>query len=85
MNISINPKLRNALAESAAIGGIALAAIPEWSTAVHVPRWVGLAVALAVNVCNQLYKDSTPPPSVAAAAAAGNPAASLVSEIKSTN
>lgn len=58
----MNQKIRNAIAESVAILAIAQAAIPQLATSDHIPAWVGIVVALLVNVGNQLLKDSTPPP-----------------------
>jgi hypothetical protein len=58
----MNPKARNAIAESVAILAIAQAAIPQLAANDHVPAWVGIVIALLVNVGNQLLKDSTPPP-----------------------
>lgn len=58
----MNPKLRNALAEIVSLGGIAQAAVPQFTAVSHVPAWVGPLLALVVTVANQLYKDSTPPP-----------------------
>ena len=58
----MNPKLRNALAEIVSLGGIAQAAVPQFTAVSHVPAWVGPTIALIVTVANQLYKDSTPPP-----------------------
>ena len=60
----MSPKYRNAVAESIAVLGVAYAALPSWSAAVHVPAWVGLAIALLINVGNQLIKDSTPKPPI---------------------
>lgn len=60
----MTPKYRNALAEFVAILGVAYAALPSWSAAVHIPAWVGLAIALLINVGNQLIKDSTPKPPI---------------------
>lgn len=59
----MNAKLRNALAEIISLGGIALAAVPQFAAVVpNLPKWVGPLIALVVTVANQLYKDSTPPP-----------------------
>ena len=59
----MSPKIRNALAETASILGIAYAAIPAWSAAHYAPpAWVGLTITLVITVINQLVKDSTSPP-----------------------
>ena len=64
----MNPKLRNAIAETVSILGIAYTAIPAWSAANYAPpAWVGLAITLAITVLNQLLKDyektfPAPPP-----------------------
>lgn len=63
-NFSMNPKLRNALAEVIQLGGIAQAAIPQFTAVSHLPPWVGPLVSLVVSVANQLYKDSTNPPTL---------------------
>ena len=60
----MNPKLRNAIAETVSILGIAYTAIPAWSAEHYAPpAWVGLAITLAITVLNQLLKDyeKTPP------------------------
>ena len=62
--ITINPKLRNALAEIVSLGGIAQAAIPQFTAITHVPAWVGIVLALVVTCANQLLKDSTNPPTL---------------------
>lgn len=62
----MSPKLRNALAETAAVLALAQAAIPQIAATDHVPAWVGIVVALLINVVNQFLKDSSPPPTLAA-------------------
>ncbi len=62
VNLSLPPKVRNVIAESIAILGIANASIPQLATDTHVPAWVGIVIALLINVGNQLIKDSTVPP-----------------------
>lgn len=62
----MNPKIRNAIAESVAILALAQAAIPQLQASDHIPAWVGIVIALLVNVGNQLLKDSSPPPTPSA-------------------
>ena len=58
----MNPKLRNAIAESVAVLAIANGFLPQFSNFTHIPPWVGVVLALLINVGNQLLKDSTPHP-----------------------
>jgi hypothetical protein len=62
----MNPKLRNSIAEIVSVLSIADAAIPQLAAATHIPAWVGVVLAILVNVGNQLLKDSTPPPTPSA-------------------
>lgn len=58
----MNPKIRNSIAEAASLAGIAVAAIPQLSTVMHIPAWVGVVAALVITILNQWVKDSTVPP-----------------------
>ena len=58
----MNPKLRNAIAETVSLLGIAQAAVPQLTAISHLPAWVGPVLALVVTVGNQFLKDTTPPP-----------------------
>jgi hypothetical protein len=62
INLTLNPKLRNVIAETVAILGIANATLPQLAADSHIPAWVGIVVALLINIGNQLIKDSTIPP-----------------------
>lgn len=58
-------KVRNALAETASLLGIAIAAIPQVSNTVDIPAWVGVVGALVITLINQWVKDSNPAPTPA--------------------
>ena len=63
--------IRNVIVEAVAIAGIAIAALPQLSAATHVPAWVGVALALVVNIGGQILKTMFPnPPTPPAAPAA---------------
>jgi hypothetical protein len=64
-------KIRNAIAETVQLMGIAQAAVPQFTAVSHLPAWVGPAVSLAVALGNQWLKDSTPPPTPPAGPVAG--------------
>jgi len=64
INVTLNPKVRNAVVEAVAILGIANAALPQLAATTHVPAWVGVVVAFLVNVGNQILKDNTPKPPI---------------------
>lgn len=58
----MDPKIRNSVAEIISLLGIALAAIPQLQTVMHLPAWAGVVGALVITLGNQWLKDSTPPP-----------------------
>jgi hypothetical protein len=79
----MNPKFRNAIAEIVGVLAMANAALPQLAATTHVPAWVGVVVALLINVGNQFLKDSTPPPTPAptSVSVTSVPAAPFVSSV----
>jgi hypothetical protein len=78
INLSLNAKVRNSIAEVVSILGIIDAALPQLAATTHVPAWAGVVIAMLAAVGNQLIKDSNVPPSVVALLASSPSTVNLV-------